>query len=117
MDCGLHPSHYLTGPFGEQLEGVVRKGCHGWLLTRDPDCPRCPKIEPLLPLLHSLLPVTWEPGTDKPLLSLMSWGTRAVSLGQWWSQIHGAGRMPSKHFHPQAHTQYMQQQGSKPSQI
>lgn len=86
MDCGLHPSDYLTRfldscPFGEQLEGVLQSYCHGRLPTRDPDCPRYLKIDSLLPLLHSLLPVPWEPGTDKLLLSFISWGTRACSLG------------------------------------
>lgn len=86
MDCGIHPSDYLTGfldscPFGEQLEGVLWSSCYGRVPTRDPDCPHYLKIDPLLPLLHSLLPVTWEPGTDKLLLSLISCGTRACSLG------------------------------------
>lgn len=54
MDCGLHPSDDLTRfldscPFGEQLEGAVWNGCHGRLLTSDPDCSQYPKIDPLLP--------------------------------------------------------------------
>lgn len=78
MDCGFHPSDYLTGfldscPVGEQQEGVLWSSCHGRLPARDPDCLHYLKIDSLLLLLHSLLPVTWEPGTDKLLLSHILW--------------------------------------------
>lgn len=75
------PTGFLDScPFGEQLEGVLWSVCLGRLLTRDPDCPTTQR-KILLPWLHSLLPVTWEPATDELVLSLVSWGDTALSLG------------------------------------